>query len=126
MTEKITADMVGAIKVQFINTIYGDDFPEKGMIAWLTGVDYDTDNGCYELFFDFSEFEEYNHKYFRECYFENIHTKKLNLDKKNYTAIEAGWYNPKYSAYFSVPGDGQNDDDFAEEIKKHLRVVDWM
>lgn len=121
----ITVDMVEAIQVQFLKPIFEEDFPEKGMKAWLTGVEWDSKSDCYKLYFDFKDFEEHNDKYFREVYHMNLHTQKLGLNKQKYTAKEAGYYTQKYSVYFSC-GDHEshNDKAFKEEIIKYLRIVE--
>ena len=64
----ITAKLVDAIQVQFLKPIFEDDFPEKGMWAWLTGVEWDSNCKCYRLYFDFTDFEVVNEKYFKRCY----------------------------------------------------------
>jgi len=123
---KITVDMVDAIKVQFLKPIFEEDFPEKGMKAWLTSVEWDGKSDCYELYFDFKDFEEYNEKYFRECYHPNSRTSMLGKpERKKFTAKEAGYYSHKYSVFFSC-GDheSRNDEAFAKEIVKYLRVVE--
>lgn len=123
-TPAIAVDMVSAIKVQFITPIFEDDFPERGMTAWLTGVEWDTKHDAYQLFFDFTEFENVNAKYFRDVYYPNRHTAALGLDKQMYTALEAGQYTAKYSVLFSVNSNDMRDDAaFAEQIKQHLEVV---
>lgn len=118
----ITADIVSAVKVQFLKPIFEDDFAERGMTAWLTAVEFKDD--CYKLFFDFSEFEAENDKYFQRSYFANRHTVKIVSDDGLYTAKEAGCYTPKYSVYFSC-GDQTTRDDkaFAEAIQEYLREV---
>ena len=122
--KQITADMLDTVKVQFLKPIFEDDFVERGMKAWLTSVEWCVREKCYELTFDFSEFEEGNIKYFKESYYENICTRKLNLDKEFYTAIEAGCYTSKYSVYFSVKGDSQDDVEFNKSIIEYLKVID--
>lgn len=118
----ITTDILDAVKVKFLKSIFEDDFTERGMIAWLTGVEYSKHDCSYILYFDFSEFEEYNKKYFRETYYPNIHT---GNEKPFYTAIEAGMYTPKLSVYFSVPSEKDNPYEFAREIQNYLvEVVD--
>lgn len=118
----ITADMVSAVKVQFLAPIFEDDFVERGMTAWLTGVTFEDE--CYKLHFDFSEFEAENEKYFPRCYFANRHTANIDREDGLYTAKEAGYYNPKYSVYFSVDDMAtRNDKAFAAEIKEYLREV---
>lgn len=89
-------DMIEATKVVFLKPIFEDDFPERGMKAWLTkiertpGLDDElTGERAYKLYFDFTDFEKENDKYFTECYYPNTHTKKLP-DKQLYTAKEAG------------------------------------
>jgi hypothetical protein len=67
----ITVDMLDAIKVQWLKPIFEDDFPERGMTAWLTAAEWEQDDEGYKLYFDFSEFEAVNAKYFREVYFPN-------------------------------------------------------
>lgn len=96
------------------------------MIAWLTGIEWVPDYDCYNLFFDFREFEEYNDKYFKEVFWSNIHTKKLEAEtgRKLFTAKESGNYNPKYSVYFNVSSLEKDDALFEEEIKKYLMVVE--
>jgi hypothetical protein len=49
----ISPSMISAIKVQFCEVIFEDDFVEKGMRAWLTGIDWDVDCRSYILYFDF-------------------------------------------------------------------------
>lgn len=122
----ITADMLDAIKVQFLKPIFEGDFPERGMTAWLTRVDWDDQQTeCYKLFFDFTEFESINEKYFQEEYYANRHTKELGVEKALYTAREAGMYRPKYSVYFSCGSMVTRDDAaFAEAIKEHLKVCE--
>lgn len=119
----ITVDMVSAIKVQFIKPIFGDDFVEKGMMAWLTDIEWDEKADCYNLYFDLSDFEEYNDKYFKECYYENSATRLINTRRSMFTAKEAGFYKPKYSVYFSVKSGVRNDPAFAVEIQPYLREV---
>lgn len=119
----ISVDMIEKIKVQFVKPIFEDDFPEKGMKAWLTDIEWSDKDESYKLFFDFKEFEEYNDPYFKEVYYSNIHTKKLGIEKPLYTAKEAGVYNPKYSVYFSVSSNDRNDLLFKEEILECLRIV---
>lgn len=125
MDLRFSPDMVDAIKVKFLKPIFEDDFPEKGMTAWLTDVEWDEKISCYKLYFDFTEFEAENDKYFKECYYLNIHTAGLQ-EKKLYTAKEAGMYSPKYSVYFSVESslDKRNDIGFSEEITDYLRVIE--
>lgn len=120
----ITTDIVDAIKVQFLRPIFEDDFPDKGMKAWLTDIEWSDQDGCYILYFDFTDFLEENKKYFKECYYPNRHTKELEESGRiQFTALEAGYYEPKYGVYFSV-GEGRDDAAFAEEIKNYLREVE--
>lgn len=125
MTTAITANMLDAIKVQFLKPIFEDDFPERGMTAWLTAVEWEAKNECYKLYFDFTKFEAINTKYFQESYYENRITRESGLQKQLYTALEAGQYTPKYSVYYSC-GDFTHRDDvaFEEDIKDVLKVVD--
>jgi len=118
MTKEITVDILDAIKVQWLAQIFEDDFPERGMVAWFTGVEWENKNECYKLYFDFKEFEEVNDKYFREVYYSNTPGKLV-------TAKVANQYTSKYSVYFSC-GDftTRNDAAFAEEIKKFLKVIE--
>lgn len=120
----ITADMVSAIKVQFLKPIFEDDFVERGMTAWLTAVEFSEADECYKLHFDFAEFEAENDKYFQRCYYANRHTAKIVRDDGLYTAKEAGCYDPKYSVYFSVGNMITRDDEaFAVAIQECLREV---
>jgi hypothetical protein len=118
----ITVDMLDAIKVQWLKPIFEDDFPERGMTAWLTAVEWEQDDEGYKLYFDFSEFEAGNAKYFREVYFPNRFT---GTGKSMFTALEAGQYTPKYSVYFSCGNMTTRDDEaFAVAIQEHLKVVE--
>ena len=87
--EQISVDFVSAIKVQFKKPIFEDDFVERGMTAWLVDVEWDTENECYKLWFDFEEFEEINKKYFKAVYHPNKYTEQLEHDtgRKLFTAI---------------------------------------
>ena len=124
MTHDITVDMLDAIKVKWIKSIFEDDFPERGMICWLTGIDWVDNTKCYKLHFDFSEFEAVNQKYYREEYYENKYTEATGLAKPLYTALEAGMYTPKYWVYFNCDNMITRDDTkFAHEIKQYLQVV---
>lgn len=126
MTTKITANFVDAIKVQFLRPIFEEDFPEKGMKAWLVDVEWDQKYECYKLYFDFSDFEEHNAKYFKADYHPNVHTQELGLKtgRKKFTAIEAGQYHPKYDAYFSFEGLVTRDDAaFQRKIIEYLQVA---
>ena len=116
-------NMVDAVKVQFLKPIFEDDFVERGMTAWLTGIEFNQEYDSYELFFDFSDFEEINEKYFRETYRPNIHTADLPK-KMKYTAKEAGMYRPKYSVFLTIGNAVRDDELFENEIYKYLRVVD--
>ena len=121
----ITTNIIDAIKVQFIKPIFEDDFVEKGMTAWLTDVEWNIKQECYKLYFDFNDFEYINDKYFKESYYSNGKTEQLfgNTGRKLFTAVEAGYYTPKHTVYFSIPGDVQNAEKFTIEIQKYLREV---
>ncbi len=121
----ITADMVEAKKVVFMKPIFEDSFVERGMKAWLTGVEWNDSNECYQLFFDFSDFEEENAKYFRATYYPNRTTADIELKtgRKLFTALEAGHYNAKTSDYLSV-GDERDDAKFVEMISEYIKAVD--
>jgi len=123
----ITYDMVEAIPVQFLKPIFEDDFVEKGMKAWLVDVEWDGKSDCYKLYFDFTDFEAENDKYFKATFYPNIHTKELEAStgRKLFTAKESGWYEAKYSVYFSCGNHEVRDDvAFAREIQNYLRVVE--
>ena len=123
----IIVDMIDAIKVQFIKPIFEDDFVEKGMKAWLVDIEWAAEVQCYNLFFDFTEFEAENDKYFKATFYPNCHTKALEeaTGRTLFTAKESGWYTPKYFAYLSV-GEGKQRDDvaFARDITEYLREVE--
>ena len=123
----ITAKLVDAIQVQFIKPICEDDFVEKGMKAWLVDVEWAKREKCYKLYFDFTDFEAENDKYFKATFYPNCHTKAIEeaTGRTLFTAKESGWYTPKYYAYLSV-GDGEKRDDvaFAREITEYLREVE--
>jgi hypothetical protein len=114
----ISEDMLEAVKVVFLKQIFEEDFPECGMKAWLTMVEKDTESDCWILYFDFSEFESENDKYFIEVYYANIHTPKDG--RILFTAKEAGMYRPKYSAFF---GDTTNGVSFEDQISEYLEEV---
>ena len=121
----ISPNMISAIQVQFCDVIIEDDFVEKGMKAWLTGIDWDPGHECYVLYFDFSDFEQHNAKYFRRTYFGNRHTNEIEekTGRTLFTAIETGNYDPKYSVYFSLSSDACDDELFKVEIQNYLRVT---
>lgn len=123
----IIVDMIDAIKVQFIKPIFEDDFVEKGMKAWLVDIEWAEREKCYKLYFDFTEFEAENDRYFKATFYPNRHTKAIEeaTGRTLFTAKESGWYTPKYSVYLSV-GDGEKRDDvaFAREITDYLREVE--
>lgn len=124
----IQVNMVDAIKVQFLKPIFEDNFVEKGMTAWLTDVVWDNSNECYKLYFDFTDFEEQNEKYFKLVYGSNYHTEALQLDRheNKYTAKEAGYYTQKYSVYYNPEScvGSRNDDAFERDIRAYLRTVE--
>ena len=120
---QIEVSMIDAIEVQFLKPIFSDDFAERGMKAYLTKIEWNARNECYQLFFDFSEFEAENIKYFTASYYPNRHTRESGLNKELYTAIEAGMYSSKYDVYFSISGGLRNDAVFEQEIKEYLRVI---
>ena len=131
-----------AIQVAFLKPIFEDDFVEAGMQAWFIAADWHKEVECFKLYFNFEDFERVNDKYFRETFHPNIHTAKScpNATKKFFTAMEAGWYNPRYSVYLGVPGvTAENYDEvsapalagqasradalFGREVLKYLRIV---
>ena len=123
---KIRVNMVSAILVQFIKPIFEDDFPDKGMYAWLTDIQWCKRDECYKLYFDFSDFEEENDKYFKAEYHPNNRTAKLETTRKLFTAKEAGYYNPKYYVGFSLEGGTvgkRNDALFEKQILNYLQRV---
>lgn len=122
----ISPKMVDAIKVQFLQQLCEEDFPEKGMLAWLTDVQWDLEYECYKLFFDFTEFEDQNDKYFKAVFHSNRHTEQLAREtgRTAFTAKESGYYTAKYSVYFSAGNMTDRDDAaFEAEIQKFLRIV---
>jgi hypothetical protein len=121
----ISVDMVDAVKVQFLKQIFEEDFVEKGMKAWLTDVEWWQPSDCYRLYFDFTDFEAENLKYFKESFYANKFTQEQGLpEKPYYTAIEAGEYRAKYWVYFGVSSDRRDDELFKTEILAYLRVVE--
>ena len=119
----IKVNMVSAVKVQFKKPIFEDDFVEKGMTAWLTDITWEEGHECYKLFFDFTEFEEINDKYFKQAYYPNVHTRSVSTTRQLFTAKEAGLYEPKYSVYFSISIDVRNDELFEKEIVEYLKEL---
>lgn len=110
--------LLTARKVQFIQSIFEDDFVETGMKAWLTKIEWDAKTECYNLHFDFTEFEAENAKYFTACYYSNRHTQTLaeETGRTLFTAIEAKQYSPKHSVYFSVTTNNRNDEVMWKEL----------
>lgn len=104
-------DMIEAKKVIFLKPIFEDDFPEKGMKAWLTDIVLMDRDECYKLYFDFTEFEEENEKYFKADYYDENGVACL-------TAKERGMYNPKYSVYFGDVHKSEDEND--KELKEYL------
>ena len=117
----IKVDMISAVKVQFKKPIFEEDFVEKGMTAWLTDIQWD--EGSYKLYFDFSEFEGINDKYFKLSYNPNSRTKDISTARNLFTAKEAGYYHPKHSVYFSVSSDKRDDVLFKKEIMDYLKEL---
>lgn len=122
--------MVNAVKVRFLKQIFEDDFPEKGMTANLTYIEWSANIGAYKLFFDFAEFEAENAKHFTESYWPNRITRDkvsagILKEKDAYTAPEANYYEPQYSVYFSTsnPHNARDDAAFAAEIQDYLSEV---
>lgn len=114
MSKLFDLDMIEAKKVVFLKSIFEDDFPEKGMKAWLTDIVKDENSECFKLYFDFTEFEKENEKYFKADYYDDNNVPCL-------TAKEAGLYNPKYSVYF---GDiDMTMEEIEEELKKYLKEI---
>jgi hypothetical protein len=121
---RITVDMIHAVKVVFVKPIFEDDFVDKGMIAWLTDIEWEEKEKCYKLYFDFEDFETINKKYFKAVYYSNIYTKELEVHtgRKLFTAFETNNYHPKYSVYFSLSIDARDDALFEKEIQNYLMV----
>lgn len=111
----ITVDLLDAVKVQWLSQLEDDTFVERGMKAWLTGIRWDATHQAYELFFDFSDFELENDKYFRADYYDE--------DGNPATAKEVGAYNPKYSVLFGLTPDARDDNMFSIEIEKYIKGI---
>lgn len=110
---EFNVNMIKAVKVTFKQKIFEEDFAEKGMTAWLTAIELDevyedSDEYCYNLYFDFTDFEAENEKYLREVYYPNVHTRDLP-HKTLYTAREAGMYSNKYSVCYGEKGGPQDN-----------------
>ena len=106
---------VSAVKIRFKKGIFEDDFPERGMKAWLTKIEPDHRCDCYKLYFDFTEFEEENDKYFSSDYYDSN-------GRPNKTAKEVNLYNPKYSVYFG--GITWSIEKLNEELSKCIEIID--
>lgn len=81
------------------------EWAENGMIAKLTGCDWDGE--CYILTFDTTGFESINYPLMPDVCYPNAITRrevnKNNLPEKEwYTAIEAGVHDPIIKAYWTV------------------------
>lgn len=116
---KFKANMNTAVKVKFKESIFEEDFPEPGMIAWLTSIAKTTE-GCYKLTFNFSEFEERNDKYLTEVYYETRHT---DNSKELYTAKEAGYYNNRYTVYYGCT-ETLTEEENMLLLEKHLEWIE--
>lgn len=122
----ITADFVDAIKVQFLKPLFDEDFVERGMKAWLTKVEWDPYGVCWNLYFDFTDFEAENDKYLTQSYHPNTHTAAFSTTRKAFTAKEAGYYSNKLKCQLWAE-DAEGDADklaFARAVKEYLRVVE--
>lgn len=116
-----------AVKIQFVKPIFEDDFVEKGMTAWLTDIVWHSKSEMWELFFDFTDFEAENEKYFKRTFYGPNPN-----DPKRYTAKEMGLYEPKYSVFFSFDGckkltefsDFHDLKRFDDERKKYFLMVE--
>lgn len=104
-----------AQKVAFKKVIDEDSFIERGMIAWLTCIAWDDKVECYDLFFDFSEFESRNEKYMRKVFYKGDDL---------VTAREAGEYKSKFSVFFSISSDKRDDALFNKEIQEYLHLIE--
>jgi hypothetical protein len=89
------------IPVKFRKVLFEDDFVEPGMIALLTGVERDGEDGI-KLYFWFGDHYEHNRKMFKRSYYAP------NGGSKMLTAEEAGQYDHYYSVYAN-PGDECTD-----------------
>jgi hypothetical protein len=116
----ISLNMVAAVRVRIAKPIDPDSWVEKGMVAWLTDIVWNDRAMCYELFFDFTDFEPINLKYLKRTYFPNSRTAAVSTTRQVFTAIEAGMYDPYQSAYLSVPSDTRNDAEFEQYIQQYL------
>lgn len=87
---------IQALRVIFKKPIFEDDFVERGMQAWFVGWETNTRVECMNLYFDFTEFEAENEKYFKRTFYGS----GANRAGQLLTAKEAGAYDPKYSVYF--------------------------
>ena len=110
--------MLEAIRVIFLKPIFEDDFPDRGMKAYLTHIDRLYEEGCWKLYFDFTEFEKENEKYLKADYYDKNGCACL-------TAKEAGMYNNKYSVCFGET-DINKYGSFESQISKHLERVELV
>ena len=112
----IKENMIDAIKVQFLQPVFEDDFPERGMKAWLTGIERLKSKGCWRLYFDFSDFEQENEKYLRAVYYDDKGCATL-------TAKQNGLYTNKYDVFFGDL-DVNKFGTFEEQINKYLMRIE--
>lgn len=106
-------NMLEAVKVIFLKPIFEDDFPNRGMKAWLTAVEKDRYSDCWKLYFDFTEFEAENDKYLQANYYNDKSIPCL-------TAKEVGMYQNKYSVYF---GEYPASKSFNDQLKEYLKII---
>lgn len=92
------------------------------MQAWLTRVAWNPRYDCYHLFFDFTEFEVENRRYFRNEYYANGHTPRDGR-RSLFTALEARYYTPSYDVFFVVAGDERDDAHFDQAISQYLEEI---
>ena len=113
-------EITEAIEIQFIKPIFEEDFVEAGMQAWLVKIEREPDGSVYTLYFNFSDFEVVNDKYFIECFYK---TDQETGKKSLVTAMEAGYYEPRYSVYFCTSDGAANPDTFSEDLSQYIKRV---
>ena len=110
------------VKVEFIKSLFEDDFVESGMIAKLYHVEYSERFECWKLWFDFTGFEEHNDTLMEDVYSYPSHA-YTGPTKSAYNGHEAGMYDEYLMRYFGKDF-GISVEEFEADIKNYLKVIE--
>lgn len=99
-----------SLKVRVKKPIFEDVFVEPGMVCYLTNIQKVPQVGCWEIFFDYTDFFDENEHLFTKTFFMP--------DTSLGTAMDAGAYDPVHSLYF-----GDLNPEFDDDLNEYLEVV---